>query len=263
MINAFKSELVRVKKTARTTTLVMIAMALMVTTFIFIGFEPSRGGPEGGESALVAAADLSVVGGNLEGLAFAATFLGIAALSMFALSVARDYEKGTIRLLLVGQPRRAVLLGGKLVALVAVTVAGAAVATAGAVGLSYILAPIYDVDTSLWLSADGWSAVVSTLVNLAIATAAWGLIGAALAMMTRSAATSITAGLAYLMIGESLIGIVWDTAGQWLPAGILSAFTTGGSVLVSYSKSAWLLVGYAAVSLGILFVVMQRRDVTD
>ena len=263
MINAFKSELIRVRKTARTTALVMIVMALMVTTFIFIGFEPVRGGPEGGEPSLAAAADLSVVGGNLEGLTFAATFLGIAALSMFALSVARDYEKGTIRLLLVGQPRRAVLLGGKLLALIAVTVGGVAVATAGAVGLSYVLAPIYEIDTALWATAAGWSAVWSALTNLAIATSIWGLIGAALAMMTRSAATSITARLAYLMIGESLIGIVWDTASQWLPSGILSAFTSGGTAFVSYSKSAWLLVGYAAVSLGILFMVMQRRDVTD
>ena len=200
--------------------------------------------PEGGESPMAAAADLSVVGGNLEGLAFAATFMGIAALSMFALSVARDYEKGTIRLLLVGQPRRAVLLGGKLLALIAVAIVGVAVATAGAVGLSFVLAPIYEVNTALWATAAGWSAVWSTLANLAIA-------------------TSITAGLAYLMIGESLIGIVWDTAGQWLPSGILSAFTTGGTALVSYSKSAWLLVAYAATSLAILFVVMQRRDVTD
>ena len=263
MINAFKSELVRVKKTARTTTLEMIAMALMVTTFIFIGFEPEGpGGGEGGGQAL-GSDDLSVVGGNLEGLAFAATFVGIAALAMFALSVARDYEKGTIRLLLVGQPRRAVLLGGKLLALAAVTVAGVVVATIGSVGLSYALAPGNGVDTALWATSEGWRAVWTTFVNVAIATTVWGLIGAALAMVTRSAATSITAGLAYLVIGENLLGIVWDTASQWLPSGILSAFTEGGTELISYSKSALLLAAYVTATLATLFVVMQRRDITD
>ena len=263
MINSFKSEQIRIKKTARITMLVMIGIALMVTTFTFIGFEPEGpGGGDGGGSSF-GDTDLSIVGGNLEGLAFAATFLGVAALAMYALSVARDYEKGTIRTLLVGQPRRAVLLGGKLIALAAVTIAGVALATIGSVGLAYALAPVNGVDTALWSTSEGLSAVWTTFANLAIATTVWGLVGAALAIVTRSAATSIAAGFAYLMIGENLLGIVWDAASQWLPSGILSAFTSGGTDLVSYSKSALLLAGYAAVTLAILFAVMQRRDITD
>lgn len=264
MINSFKSEIVRFKKTARTTTLVMIGMAMMVTSFMFIGFEPAGpGGGDAGGGRDFGGADLSTVGGNVEGLAFAATFLGIAALAMWALSIARDYEKGTIRMLLVGQPRRAVLLGGKLANLAAITIVGVAVATIGAVGLSYALAPLNEVDTALWSTTAGWTEVWTTFANLAIATTVWGLIGAVLAMMTRSAATSITAGLAYLMVGESLLGIVWDAASQWLPSGILSAFTSGGTNLVSYSRSTWMLIGYVTASLLALFVVFQRRDITD
>ena len=262
MKKAFISELVRFRKTARTTIIAMAGLAILATTLLFIGFDDGgRGGPDAGTE--VAATDLSAVGGNVEAFSFAATLLGIAALAMFALSVARDYESGAIRMLLVGQPKRAIVLGGKLLALLAITIVGVAVATLGMVGLSYALSGTAAVDTALWSTAAGWSAVWSAFVNTALATAVWGVIGAALAMLTRSAATSITAGIAYLMVGENLLSLVWDSASEWLPGGILSAFSSGGTAAVTYSKSAWLMAGYAAVCAIAAFVVMQRRDITD
>ena len=263
MRKAVLSEFVRFRKTARTTAMVLVGLGLLVTTFVFIGFDPGEngGGPGGGRN--FGSVDLSAVGGNIEALSFVATFFGIAILAMFSLSVAREYELGTIRLLLVGQPRRAILLGGKLLALMLITVAAVVVATLGMVGLAYLLAPGNGVDTALWSTAEGWSAVWSALVNTALATTVWGLIGAAIAIATRSAAVSISVGAGYLLIGENLLGLLWDTASDWLPAGILSAFGSGGTEAVTYTKSVWLTALYALVCLTTLFVIMQRRDVTD
>ena len=211
MKRAFLSELVRFHKTARTTVLVMVGFTSLITLFTFIGFDGAEAGPGGGPPGF-GATDLSFVGGNVEALLGAASLLGIAALSMFALSVARDYETGTIRLLLVGQPKRAVVLGGKLLALVAVTIVGVTVAATASVGLSFLLAPGNGIDTALWTTAEGWNAVWGGVFNTTIMITVWGVIGATLALVTRSAASSITAGIAYLMIGENLLGLVWAGA---------------------------------------------------
>ena len=82
-------------------------------------------------------------------------------------------------------------------------------------------------------------------------------------MLTRSASTAITGGIAYLLVAENLLGLVWDTASDWLPSGTLTTFTAGGSELVSYAQSALLLALYAAVFVVATFVVFQRRDITD
>ena len=64
-------------------------------------------------------------------------------------------------------------------------------------------------------------------------------------------------------MAENLLGLVWDTANEWLPSGTLTTFTSGGTELVSYAQSAALLALYAAVFVAATFVVFQRRDITD
>ena len=263
MIRALASESIRFKRTSRSALIAMVAIALLTSVLTIVGFDDGGGAGPGGGGAGLGAADLSAAGGNVAAMSFAGTLLGIAALAIFALSVARDYETGTIRLLFVGEPRRAIVMGGKLLALVATVAVGVAIAT-GVMALSgFALAPTAGVDTALWTTGDGWWAVWTTLVNTTGATIVWGLIGAALAMATRSAATSITAGVAYLMVGENLLSLVWDSASEWLPAGVLTAFSAGGTETVSYAQSSWLMAAYAAACLAVTFVVIERRDITD
>jgi len=84
-----------------------------------------------------------------------------------------------------------------------------------------------------------------------------------MAMLTRSAAISITAGVAYLLIVENLLGLIWDSAGEWLPAGVISALASGGTELVSFEKAVMLSAGYAMLSLAVMYLTFARRDVTD
>jgi hypothetical protein len=115
------------------------------------------------------------------------------------------------------------------------------------------------------MSTDAWTVAgaLGTLGTTAIATVLWGLVGAVLAMVTRSAAISITAGVAYLLIIENLLGLIWDSAGEWLPAGVIAAFASGGTNLVSFEKSIILAVGYAILGLGVMYLTFIRRDVID
>jgi ABC-type transport system involved in multi-copper enzyme maturation permease subunit len=264
MLRTYKSELIRFRKTAFVGAGIMTAFTALVTTLTFVGFEESAGpGPGGGGRGLPGPTDLAAVDGLISGLASAATMIGIVALALFATSVARDYERGTIRQLLVGEPRRALLLGGKVLALLTIVVAGVAVSAVVGMGAAFALAPVAGISTAAWTTTSAVSGAISTTVNVMIATVVWGFAGAILAMVTRSASTAITVGIGYLLVGEQLLTLVWDTSTDWLVSGTLTTFTSGGTAAVSYGQSAVLLALYAAAFLVATFVVFQRRDITD
>jgi ABC-2 type transport system permease protein len=235
----------------------MVVFVVLISFMVFLGNEEmgpgGHGGPFGG------AADLAANDGAIAGLSTAANLIGIVAMALFALSVARDFEWGTIRNLLVGQPRRAILLSGKLLATASYVIMGVVAAGIAAVLLAVILAPTQDISTDTWTVAGS----LGTLGTTAIATVLWGLVGAVLAMVTRSAAISITVGVAYLLIIENLLGLIWESAGEWLPAGVIAALASGGTDLVSFEKSVVLAVGYAILGLGVMYLTFMRRDVTD
>ena len=259
MLRTYRSELIRFRKTGLIGAGIMALFSVLITTLRFVGFDEaaSGGGPFG------VLTDLASIEGLTAGFAAATAMIGIVALALFAMSVARDYERGTIRQLLVGEPRRALVLGGKLAALATFTVAGVAAAAVVGMGVAFALAPVAGVSTAAWTTSAAASAAFATAVNAVLATVVWGLIGAILAMVTRSASAAITTGIAYLLVGENLLSLVWDTASEWLPSGTLTTFTEGGTELVSYSQSAVMLAAYAVVSLVATFVVFQRRDITD
>lgn len=191
MLRSILAERIVSRRTAIMSAGIMAGFTALITSFQFIGTDDVAGGGPGAPSVSV---DLNTAEGIIQGLASAATIIGIVALAVFAISVAKDYERGTIRQLLVGEPRRAVLLGGKLLALIAVTVAGVALAAAVGVGAAFALSGAGGISTAAWTTSAGLSAVISTTLNVALATVVWGLAGAALAMATRSASVAITGG---------------------------------------------------------------------
>jgi ABC-type transport system involved in multi-copper enzyme maturation permease subunit len=259
VIRSFTSEWIRFRKTARIGILVMVFFMAMISMFLFIGDEGFGPGGDDGGPGPDFGADLTDSDGAVAALSTAVNMIGVVSLALFAISVARDFELGTIRNLLVGEPRRVVLLAGKLLAVAAYVVVGVAIASVFAAVLAFVLAPSQDVSTDAW----ALSASLGTVGTVAATGLLFGLLGAAIAMVTRSAAISITTGVAYLLIVENLLGLIWDAAGEWLPAGVFEAFAQGGTPSVSFEKSAALATAYAAAALNTLFVIFTRRDVTD
>ena len=263
MLRTFSSEMIRFRRTGLIGAGIMAAFTVLVTTLTFVGFDESAGPGPGGGRALPGATDLAAADGLMAGLASAATMIGIVALALFATSVARDFERGTIRQLLVGEPRRALVLGGKILALLATVVAGVIVSAIIGIAAAFALAPVAAVSTTAWTTGAAVSAALSTTVNVMTATVVWGLAGAVLAMVTRSASAAISVGIGYLLVGEQLLTLVWDTSADWLVSGTLATFTSGGTAAVSYGQSAILLALYAAAFTAATFVLFQRRDITD
>jgi len=259
VIGSFTSEWIRFRKTARAGILAMVLLVALIGFMLFLGSESMGPGGGGHGGPIGGAADLTVADGAIAALSTAINLIGIVSIALFALSVARDFEWGTIRNLLVGQPRRATLLTGKLLAVASYVVIGVVVAGLVAVLMAVVLAPGQDISTETWTVGDS----LATLGATAIAAILYGLVGAVLAMLTRSAAISITAGVAYLLVIENLLGLVWDSAGEWLPAGIFSALASGGTDLVSFEKAVVLSIGFAIIGLAVMYLVFMRRDVTD
>jgi ABC-type transport system involved in multi-copper enzyme maturation permease subunit len=259
VIRSYASEWIRFRKTARVGILVMVVSVVLISLMVLLGSEEMGPGGDGHGGPFGGAADLASNDGAVAALSTSANLIGIVAIALFALSVARDFELGTIRNLLIGQPRRAILLSGKLLALASYLIIGVVAAGVVAALLAVILAPGQDISTDTWTVAGA----LGTLGTTAIATVLWGLVGAVLAMVTRSAAISITAGVAYLLIIENLLGLIWDSAGEWLPAGVIAAVASGGTDLVSFEKSIVLAVGYAILGLGVMYLTFMRRDITD
>jgi ABC-type transport system involved in multi-copper enzyme maturation permease subunit len=187
--------------------------------------------------------------------------------------MAGEFNKGTIRMLFVTEPNRLKVLSGKLAALASFVVVGLAATMITSVSIGALLAPGAGVDTSAWWTDDGLAAMGTTYLNITGAVLIPGLIGAAIAVLTRSAAIAISVGAAYFILGEALITGFWDTLGQWGPSAVSNALAVGGTggegmmggaaPLIAYGTAAILAVGYGILSVAVSSITLARRDVTS
>jgi ABC-type transport system involved in multi-copper enzyme maturation permease subunit len=241
----------------------VVLFAFMGTMFNFMDASTSAGQFRGPFGIAPGPEQLAAPDGWIIGIYSASSFIGLIALAIFATNLARDYEKGTIRILLVTQPHRLRLLIGKLFALSAFVVlitAGAAVVTIVA---SLALAPGQNVAVDSWLSWQGIRELLIGFANISLATIIWGLIGGVLAITTRSAAISISAGVGFLLIFELLIGQFAESVGTKLPATVLGALASGGTFSIEYSTALAFSLAYGVASIVVASLIFIRRDVTD
>lgn len=241
----------------------IMGFALLLTVVGLTSANNSDGatvGPPGGFGG----GDLSATDGWLAGLEQAASFIGIIALAVFAANIAAEFNTGSIRVLLSTQSRRPIVLGGITVALSAFVILCVVYASIASGIASASLAGSQGVDSGTWWTSDGIFAGLGSVLNVAVASVIYGLFGALLGVATRSSAISIAAGIAYFLLGETLVfQAVWDNAGNWLPAGVLSTFATGGSDTLGYTRSLIVALVWGAVALVASIMTFQRRDITD
>ncbi|MEX1271789.1 MAG: hypothetical protein WD990_11745 [Acidimicrobiia bacterium] len=122
-----------------------------------------------------------------------AILVSVIALGLFASNFAGEFGQGTIRLLFVTEPNRVKVLAGKLAALGSFVTAGVAAALVASVAASALI-PGTEVDTTSWWTADGFTAMGTAWATVTGSALLGGLIGAALAVVTRSSAVSISIG---------------------------------------------------------------------
>ncbi len=265
MIRVFSSEWFKITRPTNVLgwMVPVVLFAFMGTMFNFMDASTNAGQFRGPFGIAPGPEQLAAPDGWIIGIHSASSFIGLIALAIFATNIARDYEKGTIRILLVAEPNRLRLFIGKLLALSSFVVLITAGATVVTMLASLALAPGENIPVDAWLSWQGIRELLIGFANISLATIIWGLIGGILAITTHSAAISISSGVGFLLIFELLIGQFMESAGTKLPATVLGALASGGTFTIEYSTALMLSLAYGAASIIVASLIFIRRDVTD
>jgi ABC-type transport system involved in multi-copper enzyme maturation permease subunit len=199
--------------------------------------------------------------GLVHGVVDVASLIGIVALILFAAAFATEYSQGTLRNLLVREPRRVRLLTGKYLALVSFIAIVVLVAVGVAVAVAFILAPGKGISTSAWTSSTGISDLAQAVLHAFLAATIYGLFGAGLGVLLRSPGVAIGVAIAWVIPIEAIIvNAIWSGGDRWLPGQLLDALSHGGNDSTSYSHALLILVIYAVLVAAGTLTLFSRRD---
>lgn len=211
----------------------------------------------------------------LEGVPF---YLGMVALILGVLAVGSEYGWGTLKTVLMQQPRRLHLFGAKLAAVAAVlavsTVSIFAVAAVSSSAVAWRENAPADWPAA-WDVARGMGAAWLILTL-------WAMFGVLLAVLSRGTALAIGLGILYGLVVEGLIAglgsdlpLVQDAAqaflrtnGYSLVAPLGASVAEGGEPgafagpFVAARQALLVILGYLVLFAGVSALVIRRRDVT-
>jgi len=241
--------------------LAVIAVTALVTSLLFLLIDSPQGNSDRG--AIINRGILALPTGITVGFSGSAGLLGLVALCVFAAQTAQEYTYGTLRNLLVRQPKRLTLLLGKFIAMKVFALLTVLISAVVSISLAFALSGRAKVDNSAWTTTAASSAFAHTLLNVFISVLASGTIGMILGLLFRSPITAISIGVAWLLIIENIIEATVKNSGKWLPGQMINSIAAGGDFNSSYSHaivsvSVFLLAGSLIV--GVLF---RRRDVSN
>jgi ABC-2 type transport system permease protein len=241
MMNAFRSELLKLRRRRFLLGCFGASAAVgLLGSCVSILTAKTAAGPDGGLST---AAKLVRYDGLVSGIGILGNLLGLIALVIGAFCVSQEFSVGTIRNLLIRQPRRGSLLAGKLSAMSLLIIACALVSCLAAIASAFGLAPLKSFSTSAWASTDGVVAAGKVTLRLFGAQLVYGSVGTCLAMLFKAPTPAISVGLAWTMLIEVLLGLISKSVSKFLPGQLASALVDGGNATIGYRVA---LIGGAA-----------------
>lgn len=269
MIRSFRSELLKLRRPSVVFGAVgaKIGFALLATVLTFVTADAATTAavvrpPSEGAGFDATLADLAQAGGLTRGFSVAAGFISLLVFVVFLTSVTAEYGHGTLRMLLSREPRRARLLGGKVLALLAGTAGALLVAQLFSAAATVVLAGMRDVPTTDWFSGAGLVDAAGDYLNALLTATFFGVLGLTLGVLLRSTPLALGVGLAWLMPFEHIVQNGWSGAGRWFPGLLFEAVGRGGNAVTTYQRSLVLALGFTAVALVAGSVSFMRRDVS-
>ncbi|HEY1826460.1 MAG TPA: ABC transporter permease [Acidimicrobiales bacterium] len=260
ILASFRSEWVKLR---RSTLLfgTFGGLALAASFFSILVFSQAvKHGP--GSADLPSLDQLAEPNGLIHGLSRAVVLLGIVAFGIAAAQIATEYSLGTLRQLLVRQPRRAVLLAGKYLG-VLTFLAAAVVFAAVVTGLVAVaMAHVRGVPVGAWFSATGIGDLTQALGQLVLAVVGFATLALAVGLFLRSSVFAVIVGFAYLVPIENVVTRIIPATGRWLPGQLLVAVGQGGNTTTSFARALILSALYLAVVIALTVTTFIRRDVT-
>ena len=237
-----------------------LGLAFAASLFVVLMF--SQATANGG---LVTLHQLAQPNGLVIGVARASMLLGVVAFGIAASQVASEYSLGTLRQLLVRQPRRATLLAGKMIAVVTFMMLATAFAAVVAFLVANAMAQSRGVSTSAWFTGAGLGDLFNALGNIELAVIGYSILGLVIGQFLRSAVAAVIVGFAWLLVIEQFILTrIVPGAAPWLPGISLSTIAGGGNTDfgITYGHGLIVAVSYIVVAIAAASITFARRDVT-
>lgn len=263
MIRIFKSEWRKLRRPTLFlgTLAAVIGLTGLISSLLFLLLDSERG--NGREGMIITRETLALPNGLYVGFANSAGLLGVIALCVFAAQTAIEYTNGTLRNLLVREPRRLLVLAGKYLAMISFALITVCFSAIVSVGISASLANVKDVKTDLWYTSSALSLFGSTFGNVLLSVISYGTVGMTLGLLLRSPISSISIALAWILVVENILSATVDGISKWLPGQLMSSIPVQFGVDFSYS---WALIGsasYLLISGAAATILFKRRDVVN
>jgi len=253
---AFTSEWTKLR---RPTLLASTFLGLAAAASVFVILVFSQASANGG---IVTLHQLAQPNGLVIGVARAAMLLGVVAFGIAASQVASEYSLGVLRQLLVRQPRRAVLLAGKMLGVVTFLLLALCFAAVIAFVVALAAAHSRGVSTSAWFTGTGVADLLRELGDLALAVIGYSVLGMALGQFVRSAVFAVIIGFAWLIAVENIVTRIVPRTAQWLPGQSIMAVASGGVEGPGYAHGLILSAVYLIAAIVAAMTVFLRSDVT-
>jgi ABC-2 type transport system permease protein len=253
---AFTSEWTKLR---RPTLLLSTFLGLAAAASLFVILIFSQASSNGG---IVSLHQLARPNGLVIGVARAAALLGVVAFGIAASQVASEYALGTLRQLLVRQPRRALLLAGKMLGTISFLVLAVWFAAVVALVVAMVAAQSRGVSSHAWFTSTGLGDMFRELGDLTLATVAYSVLGMALGQFVRSAVFAVIVGFAWLIAVENIVVRIVPSTQNWLPGASILGMASGGVSGVNYGHGLILSAVYIVVAIAAAMTVFLRTDVT-
>jgi ABC-type transport system involved in multi-copper enzyme maturation permease subunit len=260
MIAALQAELVKLR---RRRVLIVTAVTTLIfsvgSAAIIVASAERTGNPRGRS---VSVASLGDAGGGTEVFTTAVSFAGTFLFVVFVGAVAVEFSRGTFRTMLLHEPRRLRVLGGKMAGLLLF----AAVILAAAEALTWLaarlIAPSQDIATRDWISSATLGDALADYGSVLLWVAGYALLGMTVAVLVRSVPLALGIGIAWAGPIEHILQDAWSPAERVFPGLLLEAFVAGGTTEVSASQALLTVAVYVAVAATIAALTFARRDIT-
>ncbi|MGA8680395.1 MAG: ABC transporter permease [Acidimicrobiales bacterium] len=269
ILAAFRSEWVKLRRPSLFLSLygAIAGVALLITilTFALAGHHfRGGGGGGGGGGGRVAITLAQLAQPDALGKAFSgfAGLLGIISLAVAGAQMASEYSVGTLRNLLIRQPRRLVLLAGKYLAVLTFSALAVLLACIIGAATAFVMAHVRGVSTSAWTSSAGLSDSLKAFGEVALAVCGYTTLGIVVGNLLRSPGAAIAVGLVYILPFELILSATVSGSDKWLPGQLLSAVASGGSSDVNLHTAIVRALAYMILLAAGTAALFVRRDVT-
>lgn len=261
MIRTIRAELVKLlrRRVLLFTSAVTAVFAVGGAAVVVNAAEPGRTAAVGRGVTIDA---LSTAGGGTQVFTTAVSFTGTFLFVVFVGAVAAEFSRGTIRTMLLRQPRRVHLLAGKTVAALGFAAVVLAVAEVLTWGAARVLAPGQGIETAEWTSLAAAGDAVRDYGSTLFWVTGYAVLGTMVGVLLRSVPVALAVGIAWAGPFEHLLQDAWAPASRVFPGLLLEAFVAGGTAEVTAARAFATLTAYIALAGAVAATVFSRRDVT-